>query len=123
MARHAASPRPRRVAEQIRRVVTAFLQTDARDPRIGLVTVTDVRVSADLQRAAVAFVVHGDAAQRAQTLEGLTAATGAMRRRVGEALRLRSVPELVFEPDEGLEHAQRIERLLASLKHGEVEPS
>lgn len=100
----------------MRRVVTAFLHEEARDPRIGLVTITDVRVTADLQRATVRFVVHGEGSG---ALEGLRAAAPAIRRRIGAEIRLRTVPELAFEWDRGLEHAQRIERLLASLKKGE----
>ena len=57
-----AGRRPRRVAEQIRQVVAAFLMEDVRDPRIGFVTVTNVDLSGDLQHAVIRYVVHGDAA-------------------------------------------------------------
>jgi ribosome-binding factor A len=118
MRRHASPPgrRPQRVAEQVRVVVTAFLQEEARDPRIGFVTVTGVELTADLQRAVVRYTVHGDDAARTQTQEGLEAAAVAVRRRLGEALRLRVVPELVFRADLGQEHAQHIEALLAKLR-------
>lgn len=119
MASRSPNRRPQRVAEQIRAVVTAFLQEEARDPRIGLVTITSVAIGRDLQRAEVRFVVHGDDAVKTQTLEGLTHAVPAVRRRLGEALRLRLVPEVVFTPDRGLEHAARIEQLLAGLKKPE----
>jgi ribosome-binding factor A len=111
-----SSRRPKRLAEQIRQVVTAFLQGEARDPRIGLVTVTGVELTGDLQRATVRFVVHGSDEQRAQTLEGLTAASAAIRRRLGDELHVRLVPEVIFEPDKGVEHAARIQQLLAELK-------
>lgn len=114
--------RPQRMAEQLRQVITTFLQEEARDPRIGLVTITRVKVGADLQRAVVQFVVHGDENVRNQTLEGLTNAAPAIRRRIGEAIRLRLVPEVVFEADLGMEHAARIEQLLAGLDTPE-EPS
>jgi ribosome-binding factor A len=107
--------RPKRLAEQIRQVVTAFLQGEARDPRIGLVTVTGVDLTGDLQRAVVRYVVHGTDEQRAQTREGLTAAAAAVRRRLADALSVRLVPEVIFEPDRGLEHAARIQQLLADL--------
>jgi len=107
--------RPRRAAEQIRQIAAAFLQEEARDPRIGLVTITGVRVSGDLQQAVIQFVVHGDDAVKAQTLEGLRAAVPAVRRRIAEALRVRIVPEVIFELDRGLEHARRIDELLSSL--------
>jgi ribosome-binding factor A len=105
-----------RLAEQIRQVVTAFLQAEARDPRIGLVTVIAVDVTADLQHAHVRYVVHGDDAQRRDTQEGLDAAAAAIRRRIGAELRVRVVPEVVFVADRGFEHASRIEQLLADLK-------
>jgi ribosome-binding factor A len=105
-----------RLAEQIRQVVTAFLQAEARDPRIGLVTVIAVDVTADLQHAHVRYVVHGDGAQRRDTQEGLDAAAAAIRRRIGAELRVRVVPEVVFVADRGFEHASRIEQLLADLK-------
>ena len=124
--RHRSAPgrRPQRVAETVRQVVTAFLQEEARDPRIGFVTVTSVEITGDLQHAMVHFTVHGDEAQRARTLEGLGHAAVAVRRRLGEALRVRVVPEVVFIPDRGMEHAARIEELLAELKRppGSGEP-
>ncbi len=123
MASRSPGRRPQRLAEQIRQVVTAFLQEEARDPRIGLVTITKVTVTTDLQRAVVDFVVHGDAGVQAETLLGLSNAAGAVRRRLAESLRTRLVPEVVFAPDKGVEHRQRIEQLLAGLrKPGDAAP-
>ena len=79
-------------------MVTAFLTEEARDPRIGLVTVTNVAITRDLTRASVSYVVHGDADQRDRTQEGLEAAAVAVRRRIGSELQLRVVPEVVFTP-------------------------
>jgi len=111
--------RPARVAEQIRQVAAAFLQEEARDPRIGLVTITGVHVSGDLQHASLRYVVHGDEAAREQTRQGLEAATSAIRRRIGQELRLRVVPEVVFSLDRGAEHASHIEKLLSDIKNRE----
>lgn len=111
--------RPQRVAEQIRQVAAAFLQEDARDPRIGLVTITSVQVTGDLQHADIRYVVHGDDAARAQTQEGLDSAVAAVRRRIGQELRLRVVPGVTFTLDRGAEHATRIEQLLSELKKDE----
>ena len=123
--RRSAAPgrRPQRVAEQVRQVVTAFLQEEARDPRIGFVTVTAVEITGDLQRAVIRYTVHGDDAARAQTQAGLEAAAVAVRRRLGEALRLRVVPEVVFHADLGQQHAQQIEALLAKLRGTEEQGS
>jgi ribosome-binding factor A len=113
--------RPQRVAEQVREVVTAFLQEEARDPRIGFVTVIAVDLSPDLQHALIRYTVHGDDEARTRTQEGLEAATVAVRRRIGAELRLRVVPEVVFRADLGQQHAQHIEALLAKLRDAEGE--
>lgn len=107
--------RPRRVAEQVRQVVTQFLQEEARDPRIGFVTVTNVDISGDLQHATVHYVVHGGPDIQVATHYGLSKAAAAIRRRLGAALQLRIVPEVIFEHDKGQDHAAHIERLLAGL--------
>jgi ribosome-binding factor A len=111
--------RPQRVAEGIRAAVAEFLTAEARDPRIGLVTVTGVRVTADLKRAVVQVMVHGDDETKERSRQTLVHAAGAMRRTIGAQLRLKSVPELVFELDRELERAARINRLLAELHHPE----
>lgn len=100
----------------VREVVARFLALEARDPRIGLVTVTRVESTGDLSRATIWYVVHGDDAVKAATAEGLAAAAAAVRREVGRELRLRVVPEIVFAADAGAQHASRIEELLAQLR-------
>ncbi len=111
--------RPQRVAEAIREAVADFLQEEARDPRLGFVTVTGVKVTADLKRAVVAVMVHGDEDAKTHSLRGLVHAAGAMRHTIGARLRLKTVPEVVFELDRELERAARIERLLAPLRRPE----
>ena len=108
--------RPQRVAEAIREAVAEFLQAEARDPRIGMVTVTGVKVTADLKRTVVAVMVHGDDEAKAQSLKALAHAAPAFRRTIGSRLTLKTVPEVVFELDRDLERAARINRLLAQLK-------
>lgn len=100
----------------LREIVTTFLAQEARDPRIGMVTVTRVQVTGDMRRAVVHYVVHGDSSVQAQTAEGLQHAALAVRREAGRQLKLRLVPELVFEADHGAEHSSRIEELLAGLR-------
>jgi ribosome-binding factor A len=111
--------RPQRVAEAIREAVAEFLTAEARDPRIGLVTVTAVKVTPDLKRAVVAVMVHGDAAAKEQSRRALIHAAGAIRRVIGDRLRLKSVPEVAFELDHELERAARVDALLAQLRQGE----
>jgi ribosome-binding factor A len=117
-----ASPsrrRPEQVGELIRQVIAEALVTDVRDPRIQLVTVTRVEVSADLSFARVSVAAHGEPEAREQALEGLASAAGFFRSRVARALSTRVTPELRFELDKGVEHAARIDRILAELKREE----
>ena len=100
----------------IRQIAASFLTGDARDPRIGLVTVTRVDVTGDLSRAVIHYVVHGDEAVKKASAEGLAHAAPAVRREIGREMQLRIVPEVVFAADEGQEHASRIEELLAEIR-------
>jgi ribosome-binding factor A len=115
--------RPQRVAEAIREIVAPFLATQVRDPRVGLVTVTGVHVTPDLRHAVVSVAIHGDEAEHERTLEGLASAAGAVRHRVGQALRLRTVPEIEFALDKGVEHASHIASVLATLRRLEGDGS
>lgn len=110
------SHRPERVAELIRQAVAAFLTSDVRDPRIGFVTVTGVEVSADLSHATISVSVMAPEEEKARSLEGLTSAARFLRIEVSRHLRLRTSPELHFRLDRGIEHAQRIDRVLKELK-------
>jgi ribosome-binding factor A len=112
-----SSRRPEQVAENIRQVLADALTRDIRDPRIGFVTLTGVTVTPDLSHARVRISVPGDEEAKARALEGLASSAGFLRTRVARALTTRSVPELHFELDRGLEHAARINEVLASLKH------
>jgi ribosome-binding factor A len=115
--------RPERVAELVREAVTAFLAADAKDPRItGLVTVTGVEVNAALTLAKVRVSVMGTPDEKERTLEGLRSASGFLRRDLGKSVRMRTIPEIAFEFDRGLEHAMRIERMLNQLKPREARP-
>jgi len=113
------SHRPEQVGETIRHVLAEVLVRDVRDPRVGRVTVTGVRVSPDLAHARVLVVPAGDEAGRQQALDGLRSAAGFLRSRVARSLTTRTVPELHFELDRGFDHAARIDALLASLRDGD----
>jgi ribosome-binding factor A len=111
-----SSHRPEQVAETIRQVIAEALDRDVRDPRIGRVTVTAVAVTNDLSHARVLVIAGGEGEEHDRALAGLQSAAGFLRSRVAKALSTRIVPELAFEFDRGLEHAQRINALLASLR-------
>ena len=108
--------RPERVSELIRHTVAAFLTSNVRDPRIGFVTVTGVEVSPDLAHARVRVSVMGAEEEKTRSLEGLASAARFLRAQLAHELQLRTSPELRFELDRGLEHAQRIDRVLKELK-------
>ena len=101
-----------RVADALQALVAELLLREIKDPRIGLVTITGVKVSPDLRHARVYFSCLGDDAQRAQSLKGLTSAAGFIRSQVARRLNLRVAPEINFEFDSSLEQAERLSRLL-----------
>jgi ribosome-binding factor A len=104
--------RQRRVSELIHREVSLLLMQEARDPRLAGVTVTEVTVTPDLLLAHVYFSVLGDAQEEKDALTGLQSATGFLRTQLAGRVRLRLVPELVFEVDRSAAYGRRIDDLL-----------
>lgn len=112
----AQGSRPDRVGEQIRQLLSESLAREVHDPGLGFVTLTRVRVSPDLQTARVFYTSIGDDKARTETRRALDRATPFLRRHLGRQMRLRRVPELVFQFDESVESQDRIERILLDLK-------
>lgn len=110
------SPRARRLAGRIQQIVATMLDTRVKDPRLGTVTVTDVRVTGDLQHATVFYTVMGDEEERAGTAAALESATGLMRSEVGRQTGVRLTPSLEFVLDAIPENARAIEDLLAQAR-------
>lgn len=108
--------RPERIADLIRSELALLLERDVKDPRIGFVTITSVRVTPDMGTARVGVTVLGDAAKQADSLKGLAAASGFLRSELARRLQLRRTPALRFEIDEMVESERRIEELLAKLR-------
>ena len=109
--------RHERIAEEIRHEVGIMLEGELKDPRIlGLVTVTEVRVSAGLKQARVFVSVLGSESEQQSTLKGLVAAAGYVRLEIGQRLQLRRGPEIHFVLDRSEEYAQHIEDLLRQTK-------
>ena len=117
MKKREAGRRPEQISETVRQVVAEVLSRDVRDPRVGFVTVTAVEVSGDLSHAKILVSVMGEEADKTRAMEGLRSAAGFLRTRLTKALSTRTVPELHFEIDRGLEHAARINALLADIKN------
>jgi len=111
-----SSRRPEQMAETLRQVITEAMARELRDPRVGFVTVTGVLVTNDLSHARIMVSVPGEDAEKARALEGLQSAAGFLRSRAARALTTRTVPELHFELDRGLEHAARINELLNTIR-------
>jgi ribosome-binding factor A len=116
-----ASDRMRRVDEAIRQVVGDAVASDLKDPRVGFVTVTDVRTSADLSHARVYVSVLGEAEVRAATMDGLQSAHGYLQGRIAGELHLKRTPTLEFAYDDTTDRAMRLDELLdAELGAGEL---
>jgi ribosome-binding factor A len=107
-----SSDRMRRVDEAVRQVVGDAVAQDLKDPRVGFVTVTDVKTSPDLRHARVYVSVLGSRRERQASIEGLKSAHGFLQRRVASELRLKNTPELEFILDETAERACMLERLI-----------
>jgi ribosome-binding factor A len=111
-----SSRRPEQVGETLRQVITDALARQVRDPRVGFVTVTAVLVTNDLSHARVMVSVPGEESDKTRAIEGLQSAAGFLRSRAARTLTTRSVPQLHFELDRGLEHAARINELLNTVR-------
>ena len=108
--------RPARVAAEIQRTLAEIFTRGLKDPRIGMVTFTGVKISADLRDARVYWTSHGTAAELKATTEGIEAAKGFLRREVSKTLGLRISPDLRFSYDEAIDRGERIEKLLKEVK-------
>ncbi len=107
------SMRANRVAEQMKKELGDIIGRKLKDPRIGFVTVTDVAVTGDLQQATIyVTVLNGN---RNDTLKALEKAKGFIRSEIGQRIRLRVTPELLFEFDESAEYGNRIDNLLRQI--------
>jgi len=111
----AQGARPERVGEQIRQELGLLLAREVHDPGVGFVTLTRVKVSPDLQVVRVFYTLMGDERTKRDTARALERATPFLRRQLGSRIRLRRVPELIFEFDRGVEQQERIERILMEL--------
>jgi ribosome-binding factor A len=106
------SDRMRRVDEAIRQVIGDAVASDLKDPRVGFVTVTDVRTSADLSHARVYVSVLGEPEAREASMDGLSSAHGYLQRRIAGELRLKRTPTLEFAYDDTTDRAMRVDVLI-----------
>ena len=112
--------RPARVSEEFREVLAEALPR-LKDPRIGFVTITGVRVTPDLRNAWAFYTTYGDERERSATRAGLRSATPHLRSEIGRQVRLKFLPELHFQEDPTVEQAEHIEALIRKLHEAERE--
>lgn len=112
MERRAQKYHRERLGEALREEIETILEGELSDPRIGLVNVSEVLLAPDSKSARVLVVVQGDDEQAAETMEGLKAATGYVKRELVERLHLRRPPELLFIHDRSHQYEARIDELL-----------
>lgn len=113
--------RSRKVGQEIQSELGRLLIDGVHDPRVGFVTVTEVRMSPDLRVARVFVSAYGAEHEREQALKGLDSAKGFLRRELGRKMSLRVVPELVFCLDTTLDSADRMQDLLHAIADGETQ--
>ena len=114
------SPRVRKVADRIRVIVAEMLERRIKDPRLGFVTITDVRVTGDTQNASIFYTVFGEQDDLESTAAALESARGLIRSEVGKQLGMRHVPTLEFIHDAVPETARHIDDLLAKARESDA---
>ncbi|MGA9380670.1 MAG: 30S ribosome-binding factor RbfA [Phormidium sp.] len=119
----ATSRRVSRVGALIKREVSLMLLNGIKDDRVGagMVSVTDVDVSGDLQHAKIFVSIYGSEEAKAETMAGLKAATGYVRSELGQRVRLRRTPEVLFVEDRSLERGDRILSLINQISQDRPE--
>jgi ribosome-binding factor A len=113
--------RARKLAVRIRQIVSAAIETQVKDPRLGMVTVTDAKVTSDLREATVFYTVYGDATQVEDSARALASATGVLRSTVGKQTGIKFVPTLAFVADHVPDTARELDEALERARHADAE--
>ncbi len=108
--------RQEKVAEALRKEVSIIIHDELKDPRLGFVTVTRAEITADLREAKIFFSVLGQEQDYKKTKEALDSALGFIRRLIGQRIKLRFVPEIMFREDRSSEYSVRVQELLDEIK-------
>ncbi|WP_370287619.1 30S ribosome-binding factor RbfA [Nocardioides sp.] len=115
-----ASPRVRKIADRIQVIVAEMLERRIKDPRLGFVTITEVRLTGDAQNATIYYTVLGEDADQQATAAALESAKGMLRSEVGKQLGMRHVPSLAFEFDGVPESARQLDEVLARAREADA---
>ena len=113
--------RTRRMSVRVREIVADVIEKQVKDPRLGMVTVTDARMTPDLREATVFYTVWGDETVRAETARALESAKGVIRSAVGRGTGLKHTPSLAFIPDAMPDDAKHIEAVLEQARRADAE--
>jgi len=105
-----------KIVEAIRKEISIIIHDDLKDPRLGIVTITRVELAADKRFAKVFFSVLGKEDEYKKTKEALDSSLGYIRKLIGERLKLRFTPELMFKDDKSTEYSVKIEKILNQIK-------
>ena len=105
-------PRSRRIAEQIQRELSDIIHVDLKDPRVGMITITDVEMTPDNAHAKVFFTVLGQQPRIDEATAGLQHAAGYLRSQLAQRMKIRVVPQLHFEYDASVERGMRLSQLI-----------
>ncbi len=112
--------RSHRVGDLIREIIAEMILRDLGDPRLEIVTITEVEVTDDLKLARVFFSARGNQQQEEAAVHGLESAAGMMRKKLGREMRLRYIPELIFQVDHSFEYGSKIDRLIQTIQDEKV---
>ena len=115
-----SSPRVRKIADRIQVIVAEMLERRIKDPRLGFITVTDVRLTGDAQNATIYYTVLGEDDDQVSTAAALESAKGLLRSEVGKQLGMRHVPSLAFELDAIPESARHLDEVLAKAREADA---
>ena len=113
--------RARKLAVRIRQIVSEAIEMQIKDPRLGMVTVTDAKVTGDLREATVFYTVYGDETQVADSAKALASATGVLRSAVGKQTGIKFVPTLTFVADIVPDTARELDQALERVRHADAE--
>jgi len=119
----ADSPRSRKLAGRIHQIAASYIENQIKDPRLGMVTVTDVRVTGDLREASIFYTVYGDESVHADSEAALEASKGQLRTEVGRQTGIKFTPSIAFFLDRVPDTAKHIDDLLAVARQADLELS
>jgi ribosome-binding factor A len=118
---HPQYKRTERVAQVLKVELAQFLLHEFKDPRLGMITVSEVKLSTDMKHAKIYVAVHGGEEAEAEAIKILQGAAGFLRGQLGRRLYLRSIPELNFTVDRSLDHVFKIQKILKEVLPKEEE--